>query len=192
MPKIINLPSKLLSDSFSSTPLSNRLGLTGQKIRAIVKHKCKCRRLVKHGSCIKTQPPRQPARLWENGAESWLDACFLVCMFTELDYASLPDQLCWVIRAIKNHNTPFHSAIKLIACKLCVRRVHACPWQRHNKHDAISPKEALLFSLRRNIFLGQHKQQNVHSSLLMLFDDWKTVFYTSQSQWFAFYYFEQN
>lgn len=40
---------------------------------------------------------------------------------SQLDYDSLPDQLCWVITAIKNHNTPFHSAISLIACKL---RVH--------------------------------------------------------------------
>lgn len=55
--------------------------------------------------------------------------------FSQLDYDSLPDQLCWVITAIKNHNTPFHSAISLIARKLCVHVVdvhaHVGDKERH-------------------------------------------------------------
>lgn len=124
-------------------------------------------------------------------------------MFTEVDYASLPDRLCWVIVAIKNHNTPFHSAISLIACKLCVRnaRARACAWQWQQQkkktwmclHDATSADEALLFSLRRNFLLGQHEQAAQRSpSLLVLFDEWKKVFYTSESQGFPFNYFQQN
>lgn len=60
-------------------------------------------------------------------------------------------------------------------------------------HDATSADEALLFSLRRNFLLGQHEQAAQRSpSLLVLFDEWKKVFYTSESQGFPFNYFQQN
>lgn len=60
-------------------------------------------------------------------------------------------------------------------------------------HDATSADEALLFSLCRNFLLGQHEQAAQRSpSLLVLFDEWKKVFYTSESQGFPFNYFQQN